>query len=198
MKRITQLKPQKYSKNGTLLCGDVQTLYFKESTKYTVIGSYVHAIYEPLKNDDEISQLKTEVPFLSQNYFDFLRKSNGLNAFSDSFCLYGFGRVSLNGKYVVSRDPNIVLPFHIGDYNKDKKESYVVGSFCECKLINDTVNQCFYLLDSNGKIIEKWNDIDDLIQECINKLICCYDENGKVQKPLVVGKLIFNKITKLI
>ena len=181
-----------------MLLGDVQALYLDESKKYTVIGSYIHAIYKPLQNSDEISQLKSEVPFLSQNYLSFLRKSNGLNVFSDSFCLYGFGRILSNGKYIASRDPDVVLPFHLGDYNKDKKESCVIGSFCECKLINDTFNQCFYLLDANGKIVNQWNDIYDLIHECIDKLSEQYDINGKSKSPLVLGKIIFNKTTKLI
>ncbi len=198
MKRITQLKPQKRSKNGTVLCGDIRALYSEESSKYTVVGSYVHAIYEPLKNSDEISQLKLEVPFLSQNYLNFLKKSNGLNVFSDSFCLYGFGRVLSNGKYIVSRDSDIVLPFHLGDYNKDKKESYIVGSFCERKIINDTANQCYCLLDANGKIVSQWKDINELIYDCIDKLSACYDINGKSKSPVVVGKIIFNKTTKLI
>ena len=54
---LKKLKPQRLSKNGTLLCGDVQALYIEEKKKYTVLGTYIHAIYEPLTDFSEIVQL---------------------------------------------------------------------------------------------------------------------------------------------
>ena len=134
MRKIEALKPQRYSQNGTLLCGNVQALYEKEKENYTVIGSYVHAIYKPLIDDNEIAQLKKVVPSLSEDYLNFLKRQNGLNAFSDSFCLYGFGRILSNGNFVLSRDPNVVLPYHLGDYNRGQKGMCVVGTFVKTRL----------------------------------------------------------------
>lgn len=193
MERIAQLKPQTKSRNGTLLCGDIRTLYAEESKQYTVIGSHVHAIYEPLKDENAIDFLKTEIPILSDDYLGFLKKHNGLNAFSDSFCLYGFGRILKDGNYILSRDPQIVLPFHIGDYNREASEFYVIGSFGECKLINFTLNNYYALLDTHGNIKTRWGNIDELIKYCIDNLMKQYDNNGKSINPLVVGKIIFNK-----
>ena len=197
MKKIKDLKPQRYSQNGTLLCGDVQALYEKEKKNRTVIGNYVHAIYRPLNDGDEIAQLKKEVPFLSEDYLNFLKKQNGLNAFSDSFCLYGFGRILSNGNYLASRDPNVVLPYHLGDYNRGKTKVYEIGVFCECKLVNDTGNRCYFLLDKTNKAVSEWGRIECLITDCLNQLFDCYSEEGKAKKPTIVGNFIFNKTTEM-
>ena len=197
MEKLENLRPQRYSQNGTLLCGDVQALYKKEKEEYTVIGSYVHAIYRPLNDGAEIAQLKKEVPFLSEDYLGFLKKQNGLNAFSDSFCLYGFGRILSNGNFVLSRDPNVVLPYHLGDYNRGQKGICVVGTFCENKIVQEEETNHYVLLDNAPKAIAKWKNIESLITDCLDLLCDYYGADGKLKKPTVVGKLVFNKVTKI-
>lgn len=196
LEQIKKTIPRKIAKNGALLLGDVQSLYKDEKKQYNVIGTYVHVLYPPIKCKDEVLQLKTEVPFLSADYLSFLQKYNGLNAYSDSFCLYGFGRILVEGKYMISRDPDIVLPYHLGDYNKKKNELYEIGTFCECKLLNDSKKEFYYLLNRKNEIVAKWDSINNLITDCISELSSYYDENGKAKNPTIMGKILFNKITK--
>ena len=197
LEKIEVLKPKKETLNGTTLYGDVQELYAEERKNYTVIGTYVHAVYKPI-NSEDIVQLKKEIPLLTDDYLSFLNKYNGLNLFSDSFCLYGYGRILSNGKYITSRDPSIVLPYHLGDYNKGVRNIYIIGTFCECKLLNDVDNNCYLLFDKNNVTIFQWDNIQSLIMDCIDKLSCYYCANGKVKAPNIIGNLIFNKTTKLI
>lgn len=192
--RIKELQPCSQTKNGTLLYGDVQALYREEKKKYTVMGCYVHVVYPPLSDNMAIEQLKKEIPFLSDDYLCFLKKYNGLNLFSTSFCLYGFGRLLSDGLYIVSRDPDIMLPFHLGDYNKSGNETYEIGTFCECKLVNDTVKQRYFLLNKKNTVVAEWETVQDLINDCIGELSIHFSEDGKAKTPKVIGKYIFNKI----
>ena len=110
--------------------------------------------------------------------------------------MYGFGRIWLNGNYVTSRDIEIVLPYHLGDYNKQNKEVYEIGTFCECKLLNDTKKQSYFLINKKNLAVAEWKSIESLIRDCINELITYYNENGKAKAPSIMGKIIFNKIIK--
>jgi hypothetical protein len=170
LKQIRILNPKKKSLNGTMLYGDVQELYTVEKEKYTIIGNYVHAVYQPL-NNEEIAELKNELPFLADDYLSFLSKYNGLNLFSDSLCLYGFGRILSNGKYIASRDPNIVLPYRLGDYNKVTNGGYIIGTFCECKIKNDISNNCYILLYKSRDIILRTNDGGIILVEKGNSVL---------------------------
>ena len=97
-----------------------------------------------------LNELKREISYeLPSDYIDFLKFSNGINLFSNSICIYGFGRIKEKGFYVLPRDKNIVLPFHLGDYNKGKINHLVVGSFFDNKLIYNSNNKSIYLLKEN-------------------------------------------------
>lgn len=180
------------SKNGAI---NFQNLKEKYNGNGTFVGKYLHTIY-PSLNKSLALKLEAELSVkIHDDLLKILALYNGFNLFSDSFNLYGFGKVLVNGSYQTTRDPLNPLPFDLLTENNGKinEAKIKIGSVCEDSLFFDNTNGKVCRMDKKSKLIESWSTISDCITSIYQRLDKCYDNIGFSKEPIVMGNLVFNK-----
>ena len=188
---------QKYpSNNGAINYQDVRSLY---TGKLVFVGKYLHTLFPSLLQDDLMSFLSEINVDVHHNFIEFLKKNNGLDLFSGSFVIYGFGRIKVNGLYILSRDPSISLPFHLFDENGRRidKQKMKIGSVCDNPLFLDNTTGEVTRLDKQGKMVEKWTSIENCTNNLVERLEKWYDKQGICTSPIIIENMFFNRVKNI-
>ena len=184
------------SKNGAINYQDVESIY---NGKLMFVAKYLHTIFPPLSQDDFKAFLKEINVDVHQDFVDFLKKNNGVYLFSGTFTIYGFGRIKVNGLYMISRDPLIPLPFHLFDENGRRidKRKMKIGSVCENPLFLDNTTGEVTRLDKQGKMVEKWTSIENCTNNLVERLEKWYDKQGICTSPIIIENMFFNRVKNI-
>ena len=147
--------------------------------------------------NEQIENIKKH--YSPKQYIDFLKKNNGVYLFSGTFTIYGFGRIKVNGLYMISRDPLIPLPFHLFDENGRRidKRKMKIGSVCENPLFLDNTTGEVTRLDKQGKMVEKWTSIENCTNNLVERLEKWYDKQGICTSPIIIENMFFNRVKNI-
>lgn len=199
-KEVSRRKLTKHiSKNGTIC-------YFIDKSNYPLkegqmlLAFQFHCIYAPINNRDYAYFIEEQGIVPHKNFTDFYKKYNGLNLFSGTFCIYGFGKEYSDGHYLFNRDPDsdILLPFDL-KVNGDtyfKNGIIHIGSICDIPIIYD--NNTGKLSYATDKRNFEWNNFFDCIEEVYKILDDKYFDNGFAKEPSILDDIyVFNSPKEL-
>ncbi len=176
------------SKNHAIcLCNLKKSFVVEKGKKF--LGEYLHIIYPGL-NENLLNAFKSEIGIkLPDEFISFLKENNGTYLFSGSLCVYGFGKILKDEMYVISRDINIKLPFHLYNENECKinEENIIVGSCMKSKIYLNNITRKYTWMNNT------WDKIETCIYDLYNKLSVHYNDKGVVDNPIILGNIVFNK-----
>ena len=133
MDLIKEIKKSKFTEEKTTNKAlQFQNLRESYTGKYTFIGKYLHIVYAGL-DKETFDAFENELGIKPHNTISSLLKEyNGFNLFSNSFSLYGFGKIKQGNDYLTSRNSSIPLPFGIYEENNGKinPKKIKIGSVC--------------------------------------------------------------------
>jgi len=167
--------------------------FFKLEKGQILMSGLLHVLCPPISKDD-FKAFESELGIkLNNDLIDFYNKYNGVQLFSGAFSIYGFGRVLVDGYYLSPRGmEGICSPYHLIDENNGRiiEERIRLGTLCEKPLYyNNKTGVLTY--EDDGKV-EKWNNLDDGIEDIYNVLYAQYLPNGIAKNPIKIDNYIFN------
>lgn len=183
---------QKFKQENCICFGNVKSL-FADYQNYTVLAHYLHIAFNPITNED-INELKKHLVIPSV-VLDFLKTYNGLSLFSNSLELYGFGYIKNITTGLYEKPRNQMLPMDLISENSSHKTHLKVGTFCEQAIV--IINNEPAIVNKKEQVVKTFKNYYDLIINCINILQDNYEPTGRSKKPLIMGKLIFNKTVQI-
>ena len=187
------------SKNGTI-CYFIDKSQYPLKERQMLLAFQFHSIYAPINNRDYAYFIEEQGIVPHKNFTDFYKKYNGLNLFSGTFCIYGFGRIFEDGHYLLSRDPDsdIYLPYHLYDHTETYLKNGIArtGSLCDAPIMYD--NNTGKLSCVTDKKSFEWDNFFDCIEEVYKILDDKYLDNGFAKKPTILDDIyVFNDTKEL-
>lgn len=190
IEEIRKFESIHYANGATSFCNFRKAFLLKPGE--TLVGTYLFTFYPGL-NNSYITEMQRQLPGFSipNSFLEFLRSNNGINLFANSVSIFGFGMVMRNGLFITCRDPNEPLPIHLpGENAIRRKEGLVVGSFLDAPVF----------LRGDGSVevtisLEKltFENIDCFLNWSYEKLFFHYNSCGVVDRPVKIGKTVFNQ-----
>ena len=197
---LKKIEKHKYEiqcfQNGAVAYQNIRKFYKGPGN---LIGMYLHMVFPGLKGDS-LKAFKDEIGInINDEFLKLLSDVDGFKLFSDSLCLYGFGRVNRGGVYTVSRDASKPMPFHLMDENNGHIEpsKIKIGSVCDDGLYLNNKSGQISRIEKSGSLIESWNSIERCLNELFERLEKEYDSNGICKKPIIINNLVFNRVKSI-
>lgn len=195
---LNKIREKKYSElltdNGAIQFQDVGSIY---KGKLIFMSKYLHTVFPALKHEDYLAFINELGININESLKTFLTEHNGLDLFSGSIAVYGFGRVRVNGVYLTSRNPYKPLPFHMYDENNGKINSRMlkIGSVCEKPLYIDNETGVITLGEKDK--LMAWKCLNDCLDDLYCKVGEYYDDNGLCKNPVIIKNYCFNKLKEI-
>lgn len=194
-KEIEKHKYTQYEKaNGTICYQNVKELVtLKDGQWFGAL--YLHELYKGL-NSRDLEAFKRQFNFeLHKDLLNFMKIYNGVNLFSNTFAIYGFGKTFSNGSYYIFRDIENPMPFDMANENSRKvqKEELKIGSICDFKMYLNNVTGVVTYKNNDGSIIKEWKSLPDCIKDVFKKLDSQYLPNGLYKELNFEKESIFNQ-----
>ena len=185
-----------YSKNGAKCYQNLKNIV-KVQKNQIFMSKYLHKVCVGL-NAEDLKCFESELKIkLNKDLIDFYKRYNGFHLFSGAFDIFGFGRIFENGYYLVSREIDICLPYHLLNENEGsiKDEKFKIGVICDKPLYYN--NKTGVVTLDKGEEVEQWKNLDECIDDVYHRLYVQYLPNGVIKKQRIEDEFIFNTPVKL-
>ena len=180
-----------YSKNGARCYQNLKVIVNIQKNQIFA-GKYLHKVCVGL-NAEDLKCFEAELKIkLNKDLLDFYKRYNGFHLFSGAFDIFGFGRIFEDGYYLVSRESDICLPYHLFDENDGiiNEEKFKIGVICYKPLYYD--NKTGVVTLDKGEEVERWKNLDECIEDVYHRLYVQYLPNGVIKKQRIEDEFIFN------